>query len=383
MRYQSEAIDLIATALAAAQAEMGPAEKNCTNTHTNSRYADLASVRVACGPLAKHGIAITQTIERYEGPAEKAGQEKVEIRRDRENKPVQFRTLVSIQGYLWTQLTHSSGQWIASELPLLADWTQPQQLGITISYYRRYALAALAGVAQEDADGELKSGAGTPRRSEDRPAGNRQQGRPAARLSSPSRPRTGGDLLGWAKADPEVMKFVREWGNGQFPARFLDWPESAVADVYDAWQRHLNDLHGDGAIDEAAAAEPEPSRPEPNPGASGAALFVWATRCSDKGMADAISGGGKARGWPPHITEWNAEQAARGYAYGLARLEKLAEIAAKERAEAESRAQAPQSSQPAPQRGDVAGWFPANLPPAQAAQGAAFNEFTAPGNGAI
>ena len=172
MRYQSEAIDQIATALAAAQAEMGPAAKNCTNTHTNSRYADLASVREACGPLAKHGIAITQTIERYEGAANASVQEKVEVRRDDEKKPYQIKSLVTIQGYLWTQLTHTSGQWIASELPLLADWTRPQELGITISYYRRYALAALTGVAQQDDDGETRSRAGAPRA--DAGAGRRQ-----------------------------------------------------------------------------------------------------------------------------------------------------------------------------------------------------------------
>ena len=186
------------------------------------------------------------------------------------------------------------------------------------------------------------------------------------------------------------MKFVRDWGSGQFPSRFLDWPQSAVVDVYDAWQHHRNELDGDGAIEESATAtpsQPEPPRIEANPGSSGAALFVWATRCSDKGMVDAITGGGKGKGWSPHIAEWNAEQAAHGYAYGLARLEKLAEIAAKERADAETRSQAaapaPAPVAPAPQRAEVGQWFAGNLPPVPAAQGAAFNEFTPPTNGAI
>ena len=48
-------------ALAAAQAEMGPALKDSVNPAFKSRYADLASVMAACIPaLSAHGIAVLQ-----------------------------------------------------------------------------------------------------------------------------------------------------------------------------------------------------------------------------------------------------------------------------------------------------------------------------------
>jgi hypothetical protein len=48
-------------ALAAAQADMGPALKDSTNPAFKSKYADLASVMAACMPaLSAHGIAVLQ-----------------------------------------------------------------------------------------------------------------------------------------------------------------------------------------------------------------------------------------------------------------------------------------------------------------------------------
>ena len=48
-------------ALAAAQADMGPALKDSTNPAFKSKYADLASVMTACLPaLNAHGIAVIQ-----------------------------------------------------------------------------------------------------------------------------------------------------------------------------------------------------------------------------------------------------------------------------------------------------------------------------------
>ena len=54
----------IAKALAAAQAEMGKAQKASENPHFRSKYADLGNVMDACVPaLNKNGIAVIQTME--------------------------------------------------------------------------------------------------------------------------------------------------------------------------------------------------------------------------------------------------------------------------------------------------------------------------------
>jgi len=54
-------------ALAAAQAEMGPAKKNAANPHFKSKYADLAEVVAAARPaLTKHGICFYHVPEATE-----------------------------------------------------------------------------------------------------------------------------------------------------------------------------------------------------------------------------------------------------------------------------------------------------------------------------
>ena len=56
---------------------------------------------------------------------------------------------------LRTTLAHKSGQWIASELTLPNDRMGGiQGMGSALTYARRYALAAMVGVAQDDDDGE-------------------------------------------------------------------------------------------------------------------------------------------------------------------------------------------------------------------------------------
>jgi len=54
---------------------------------------------------------------------------------------------------LETRIIHSSGEWIASQYPLAA-YAKPQEQGSAITYARRYALGALAGLAPEDDDGK-------------------------------------------------------------------------------------------------------------------------------------------------------------------------------------------------------------------------------------
>lgn len=123
---KSEQINELMAALAKAQGEMRPALKDSTNPHFRSRFADLASVWDACRePLSKHGLAIVQSV----------------VNRGDDQ-------------YLETTLGHSSGQWISSEMRLPIQKPGPQELGSCLSYCRRYSLAAIVGVYQDDDDGE-------------------------------------------------------------------------------------------------------------------------------------------------------------------------------------------------------------------------------------
>ena len=147
---QSDQVDQIAAALAEAQTEMENASTNSKNPRFNSRYADLASVRNACvGLLSSHGIAVTQPFRPANGEA---------VQPFMANTGRGGEVPVRVIGYVQTQFTHSSGQWMRSELPICCNWGDIQALGGTISYLRRYMLAAMAGLAQEDDDGNTAKG---------------------------------------------------------------------------------------------------------------------------------------------------------------------------------------------------------------------------------
>lgn len=122
---QSEQINELATALSKAQSEIKPALKDSDNPFFKSKYADLASVQSACMPfLTKNGLSVLQAINYVNG-----------------------------ETTLETTLLHSSGQWIKSIAPVKPVKNDPQGLGSALTYMRRYSLAALVGVSQEDDDG--------------------------------------------------------------------------------------------------------------------------------------------------------------------------------------------------------------------------------------
>jgi hypothetical protein len=125
METQSTEIKDLAAALAKAQAEIKPALKDADNPFFKSKYADLASVQAACMPhLTKNGLSVVQAIQ-----------------------------LIGDNTVLVTTLMHSSGQWLKSVSPVKPTKNDPQGLGSALTYMRRYSLAALVGVAQEDDDG--------------------------------------------------------------------------------------------------------------------------------------------------------------------------------------------------------------------------------------
>ncbi len=123
---KSEQINELATALAKAQGEMRNAGKNADNPYFKSKYADLSEIlKAAKEPLAKYGLAIMQL---YDGMSGKD---------------------ISVT----TMLMHSSGQYIANTGNYPVTKQDIQGVGSAITYARRYSLAAMLGLAQEDDDG--------------------------------------------------------------------------------------------------------------------------------------------------------------------------------------------------------------------------------------
>jgi hypothetical protein len=125
-QMQSESIAALAAALSKAQADITGALKDSSNPFFKSKYADLASCWDACRKqLAANGLCVIQTTGMTD-----AG-------------------LVLI-----TTLAHSSGEWMRGVLPVVTKDNGPQAQGSGITYARRYALAAIVGLAQIDDDAE-------------------------------------------------------------------------------------------------------------------------------------------------------------------------------------------------------------------------------------
>jgi len=116
----------IATALAAAQINMGKALKQASNPHFRSKYADLGSVMDACLPaLNERGIAVIQP----------TGED-------------------DLGRFVQTILIHGeSGEQLSCRVPLIVGKNDMQGYGSAVTYARRYGLMAMAGIAPEDDDG--------------------------------------------------------------------------------------------------------------------------------------------------------------------------------------------------------------------------------------
>lgn len=119
----STEINLIAKALVHARQKMSVAIKDSINPHFKNSYADLTSIISATIPaLLEFGIVATQQVN---------------------------------EDILETVLLHESGQWISSSTRILCkDALNPQAMGSGITYARRYALAAICCIGQDDDDAQ-------------------------------------------------------------------------------------------------------------------------------------------------------------------------------------------------------------------------------------
>lgn len=123
----SDSLDKIAPALLAAQKAMTFAVKDSQNPHFKSSFAGLPSVIDAVkGPLNENGITYIQS----PSPSDDG------------------------KLHLTTRLLHSSGQWIEDIAVCPLPKADPQGFGSASTYLRRYSLAAITGLYQDDDDGE-------------------------------------------------------------------------------------------------------------------------------------------------------------------------------------------------------------------------------------
>lgn len=126
----------LAVALIAATKELKNPERNKSNSFYDRSgkptYADLAAyINEAKDILAKHDLVILQTNAQSE---------------------------IGVVNIV-TTLLHSSGEFVTSTLSMpVAKPTDPQAVGSAITYGRRYAYAAMIGLAPEDDDGNKAAG---------------------------------------------------------------------------------------------------------------------------------------------------------------------------------------------------------------------------------
>jgi hypothetical protein len=129
----SETTATLCAALVAAQGALKPIAKDGKNPAFRSRYATLDGIMETVRPaLAAHGLALVQGVihpETGEGGR-----------------------LVGIT--VETRLLHTSGEWLASVVPVPVAKGDAHGLGSALSYGRRYGISALLALStDEDDDG--------------------------------------------------------------------------------------------------------------------------------------------------------------------------------------------------------------------------------------
>lgn len=125
----SNEIAELASALSKAQGEMGSAKKGADNPFFKSKYADLSEVIKALKePFAAHGLSYTQ-----------------------------FPVMREDAAGVVTVLMHQSGEYMRSTYTIPLVKRDAQAVGSCITYARRYALQAIAGIPAADDDGNKAS----------------------------------------------------------------------------------------------------------------------------------------------------------------------------------------------------------------------------------
>ena len=115
----------LAKALSCAQGELHEAAKSSFNPGFKSKYADLAEVLQVIRPVAvKHGLSYVQGVGYSDGLAT-----------------------------VTTRILHASGEYLEDVVTIPVTKKDAQGVGSAFTYGRRYALAAMFGISQDDDDG--------------------------------------------------------------------------------------------------------------------------------------------------------------------------------------------------------------------------------------
>ena len=124
--YTEHANAELFSALANAQGEIENASKKSTNPHFKSKYADLAEVLTTIREtFPKHGLSLVQSPS-FDGA----------------------------MAHVTTMVAHKSGGFITSIASCVPAKSDAQGIGAATTYLRRYGSSAMAGIAQEDDDGQ-------------------------------------------------------------------------------------------------------------------------------------------------------------------------------------------------------------------------------------
>lgn len=122
---RSESIAELSKALCKAQSDMGGAVKDANNPFFKSKYADLSAVvRAVKEPFSSNGLSYTQF-------------------------PIEDNGRIGVE----TILMHESGEFLSQKFTVQLAKQDAQGAGSAITYCRRYALQAIAGIPSEDDDG--------------------------------------------------------------------------------------------------------------------------------------------------------------------------------------------------------------------------------------
>jgi hypothetical protein len=209
----SDSTDKIFGALAKAQGTMSnPVKDRTVKVASRSggatyefAYATLSQIiDTIRKPLSENGICFTQSLVREEG--------KLVLR---------------------TRLGHDSGQWIASTLPVEPRENSAQALGSAITYVKRYALAAICGLAADEDD----DGAAAEMLAAQKAPKMRAQRQPDAPVVEPS-----GDRATWVR---KFLERAAACKTAEDLAAFEKANEKSVAtfraDAPEKWSAHFDD----------------------------------------------------------------------------------------------------------------------------------------------
>lgn len=185
---QSEQINELATALAKAQALFVSVPKTKiariptkAGGEYSYNYSDLAdTIDMIRKPLSDNGLSIVQMPSGENGMCE-----------------------------VYTQLSHASGQWIGSTIRYVVSAGDIKLLGTAITYLRRYALAAMLGLASDDDD----DGTGS----------TNNHGTTGARAQTGAQPANGNGHAPGKASEKQIKMLFAIWKNGGYDGSLKDW----------------------------------------------------------------------------------------------------------------------------------------------------------------